>query len=113
MNAVTWWLRSTSSAPMTRKRSRARNDWATARWNFGDEYRCSNPDSRGEEVIFFKPVPMPALGGAAAIPLRFLDYLIHEPIRAVLLHGAGVPVLVPSPERYAIHKLIVGSPPEG
>src|SRR6266487_4055644 len=52
---------------------------------------------------------MPALGGAAAIPLRFLDYLIHEPIRAVLLHGAGVPVLVPSPERYAIHKLVVGS----
>ncbi len=56
-----------------------------------------------------KPVPMPALGGAAALPLRFLDYLIYETIRAVLLHGAGVPVLIPSPERYAIHKLIVGS----
>jgi hypothetical protein len=52
---------------------------------------------------------MPALGGAAAFPLRFLDYLIYQPIRAVLLHGAGVPVLIPSPERYAIHKLIVGS----
>ena len=24
---------------------------------------------------------MPALGGAAALPLRFLDYLIYEPIR--------------------------------
>lgn len=56
-----------------------------------------------------KPVTMPALGGAAALPLRFLDYLIYQPIRAVLLHNAGVPVLVPSPERYAIHKLIVGS----
>ncbi|MBR0801684.1 hypothetical protein JQ615_40770 [Bradyrhizobium jicamae] len=56
-----------------------------------------------------KPVTMPALGGASAFPLRFLDYLIYEPVRAVLLHGAGVPVLVPSPERYAIHKLIVGS----
>ena len=56
-----------------------------------------------------KPVPMPALGGAAALPLRFLDYLIYQPIRAVLMHGAGVPVLIPSPERYAIHKLIVGS----
>jgi hypothetical protein len=56
-----------------------------------------------------KPVPMPALGGAAAFPLRFLDFLIYQPIRAVLLHGAGVPVLIPSPERYAIHKLIVGS----
>lgn len=56
-----------------------------------------------------KPVTMPALGGAAALPLRFLDYLIYQPIRAVLLHGAGVPVLIPSPERYAIHKLIIGS----
>ena len=56
-----------------------------------------------------KPVQMPALGGAAAFPLRFLDYLIHQPMRAVLLHGAGVPVLIPSPERYATHKLIIGS----
>lgn len=56
-----------------------------------------------------RPTPMPALGGASAEPLRFLDFLIHDPVRAVLLHGSGVPVLVPSPERYAIHKLIVGS----
>jgi hypothetical protein len=53
------------------------------------------------------PPPMPALNGVAAQPLRFLDFLIHEPTRAVLLHGAGVPVLVPVPERYAVHKLIV------
>jgi hypothetical protein len=56
-----------------------------------------------------RPALMPALGGASAQPLRFLDFLIYEPVRAVLLHGAGVPVLVPAPERYAIHKLIVGS----
>lgn len=56
-----------------------------------------------------RPAAMPALGGASAEPLRFLDLLIHEPVRAVLLHGAGVPILVPAPERYAIHKLIVGS----
>jgi hypothetical protein len=55
------------------------------------------------------PTLMPALGGAAAEPLRFLDYLIYQPTRAVLLHADGVPVLVPSPERYAIHKLIVAS----
>ena len=54
-----------------------------------------------------QPAQMPALGGAAAQPLRFLDFLIYEPVRAVLLHGAGVPVLVPAPERYAVHKLIV------
>lgn len=64
---------------------------------------------RGSDDLTGKPVRMPALGGAAAYPLRFLDYLIHEPVRAALLHGAGVPVLVPAPERYAVHKLIVAS----
>ena len=55
------------------------------------------------------PAPMPALGGMAAEPLRFLDFLIHQPERAVVLHGAGVPVLVPQPQRYAVHKLIVAT----
>lgn len=55
------------------------------------------------------PVPMPALGGASAQPLRFLDYLIYQSVRAVILHGPGIPVLVPAPERFAIHKLIVAS----
>jgi hypothetical protein len=64
--------------------------------------------NRGPDDIAGKPVQMPALGGAAAIPLRFLDFLIRYPVRAVLLHGAGVPILIPSPERYAMHKLIVG-----
>lgn len=63
----------------------------------------------GSEDYGGRPTPMPALGGAAAQPLRFLDFLIYQPIRAVLLHGAGVPVNVPSPERFAIHKLIVAS----
>lgn len=65
--------------------------------------------NRGSDDLVGKPVNMPALGGAAAFPLRFLDYLIHQPIRAALLHGAGVPILIPAPERYAVHKLIVGS----
>lgn len=42
-----------------------------------------------------------------AEPLRFLDFLIANPMRAVALHGAGIPVLVPTPERFAVHKLIV------
>jgi hypothetical protein len=42
-----------------------------------------------------------------AQPLRFLDFLIHEPVPAVILHDAGVYVHVPAPERYAVHKLIV------
>ena len=63
----------------------------------------------GSDNYSGKPARMPALGGASAQPLRFLDYLIHQPVRGVLLHGAGVPVLVPAPERYAVHKLIVSS----
>jgi len=42
-----------------------------------------------------------------AEPLRFLDFLIHNPEQAVILHNAGIYVLVPAPERYAVHKLIV------
>ncbi|RDL47868.1 hypothetical protein BLJAPNOD_05093 [Ensifer sp. M14] len=56
-----------------------------------------------------KPTDMPALGGASAEPLRFLDFLIYEPIRAVMLHKSGISVIVPAPERYAVHKLIVAS----
>ena len=32
-----------------------------------------------------------------------------SPIRSVVLHDAGVPVLVPGPERYAVHKLIIAT----
>jgi hypothetical protein len=49
---------------------------------------------------------LPALNTAAE-PLRFLDFLIYEPVKAVLLHGAGTAITVPSPERFAIHKIIV------
>ncbi len=65
--------------------------------------------NRGSDNHEGKPVQMPALGGAATLPLWFLDSLIHQPTRAVLLHGAGVPVLVSTPERYADHTLTVGS----
>jgi hypothetical protein len=53
-----------------------------------------------------KPQALPAFRTDAQ-PLRFLDYLIHEPETAVVLHDAGIYVLVPAPERYAVHKLIV------
>lgn len=53
-----------------------------------------------------KPRRLAALGTDAE-PLRFLDFLIHAPEPAVLLHDAGVYVTVPSPARYAVHKLIV------
>src|SRR5262249_36390544 len=52
------------------------------------------------------PQPLPAFKTDAE-PIRFLDFLIHDPEPAVVLHDAGIYVLVPSPERYAVHKLIV------
>jgi len=54
------------------------------------------------------PLLLPALG-AYAQPLRFLDYLIHEPVQAALLYRSGVLVSVPQPARYAVHKLIVAT----
>lgn len=56
-----------------------------------------------------RPALMPTLGGAAAQSLRFLDFLIFDPRRTVMLHRAGIPVNVPAPERYAVHKLIVST----
>ncbi|SUY28257.1 hypothetical protein EDC40_11720 [Aminobacter aminovorans] len=65
--------------------------------------------NRGSDEYADHASPMPALGGASAQPLRFLDFLIHEPVRTVMLHRSGVSVTVPAPERYAVHKLIVAS----
>ncbi|MBL4930051.1 nucleotidyltransferase family protein [Fuscibacter oryzae] len=47
-----------------------------------------------------------AMQGDAQL-LRYLDFLIYGEINAVVLHGIGVPVNIPAPERYAVHKLIV------
>ena len=44
---------------------------------------------------------------AAAQPLRFLDYLIDNPVKAAIVDGGGVLVNVPQPARFAFHKLIV------
>jgi hypothetical protein len=58
--------------------------------------------NRGSNDNQDNPAEMPA-----ALPMRYLDFLIRDPIRSVILHKGGIPVSVPSPERYAIHKLIV------
>lgn len=60
-----------------------------------------------------KPQRLPALR-TDALPLRFLDFLIREPEPAVILHGPGISVNVPSPHRYAVHKLMISRRrPEG
>lgn len=53
-----------------------------------------------------KPVPIAALG-AAAMPLRFLDYLIEETQPGAVVGGQGTLVNVPRPGRFALHKLLV------
>jgi hypothetical protein len=66
--------------------------------------------NRSKEEYQDHAADMPALGHhIGAQPLRYLDFLLREPVRAVMLHGAGVPVTVPRPERYAVHKLIVAT----
>ena len=44
---------------------------------------------------------------AAAQPLRYLDYLIQDPIPGAVVNGDAIPVLVPQPLRFGLHKLIV------
>ncbi|MDP9840476.1 hypothetical protein J2T09_005263 [Neorhizobium huautlense] len=70
------------------------------------EFLTSN---RGSDDYIDQPATMPALGGASADPLRFLDFLIRDPMRTILLHKSGVPVTVPDPARYAVHKMIVAT----
>ncbi|CDZ43378.1 nucleotidyltransferase family protein [Neorhizobium galegae] len=65
--------------------------------------------NRGSDDYIDQPARMPALGGASADPLRFLDFLIRDPTRTMLLHKGGIVVTVPDPSRYAVHKLIVAS----
>jgi hypothetical protein len=85
--------------------SRSSTKFENAR-RFNIEFLTPNTGSDDYEDL---PAPMASLGGASAQPLRFLDFLIHEPIRSVMLYGGGVPVTIPAPERYAVHKLIVAS----
>ena len=37
------------------------------------------------------------------------DYSLTDPIDAVALHREGIPVRIPAPERFAVHKLIISS----
>ncbi len=75
------------------------------RYAVGDSYRVDLlTPNRGPDGD--APVRLPALQTDAQ-PLRYLDFLIYQEVQAVALYGAGVPINVPSPERYCLHKLIV------
>ncbi len=53
-----------------------------------------------------KPVHLASLDTYAE-PVRFLDYLLAGAQAAVLVARAGILVSVPSPARYALHKLVI------
>ncbi|MDE1976508.1 MAG: nucleotidyltransferase domain-containing protein [Elusimicrobia bacterium] len=53
-----------------------------------------------------KPVELGRLG-TYAHPLPYLDFLIENPERAVILDAGGFLTLIPSPARFALHKLII------
>lgn len=42
-----------------------------------------------------------------AQPLDYMDFLIESNQPAMMLYGAGIPVVIPDPARFALHKLAV------
>ncbi|MEJ6781293.1 nucleotidyltransferase family protein [Aminobacter sp. Piv2-1] len=54
-----------------------------------------------DEIVRLEPL------NVYAQTLPFLNFLIADPIPAVVLYRSGVLVQIPKPERYAVHKLIV------
>jgi hypothetical protein len=79
---------------------------------FGSRFEANNTDFK---VEFLTPLVGKESEGAVsirqfnvpAIPLRFLSYLVEKSVSAVALGRQPILVRVPSPERYAVHKLIV------
>jgi hypothetical protein len=59
---------------------------------------------RGKETS--KPIKISGLE-AYAEPVRYLDYLIQDVQPVILLYKHGILVNVPSPARFAFHKLVV------
>ena len=67
----------------------------------------------GPEPDTKKTLPLPWLG-VSAQPIRYMDYLIENPIRAVILLDRGsILANLPNPARYALHKIIVAEKREG
>ncbi len=58
--------------------------------------------ARGNETTRFHPGI-----GEHVQSLRFLEFSMENPVRQAVLYRHGVEVLTPSPERFALHKLIV------
>jgi hypothetical protein len=84
-----------------------------AHFNFEDKLPKAFVSERGLKIELLTsrgrtdgPVPIKGLA-CAAVPLRFMEYLLEDTMEVVALYGPGVRVRVPDPARYAVHKLIV------
>ncbi|MDD2772288.1 MAG: GSU2403 family nucleotidyltransferase fold protein [Elusimicrobiales bacterium] len=42
-----------------------------------------------------------------AMPLKYMDYLIEDTVQGAVVNGDGILVNIPTPARFALHKLIV------
>lgn len=69
---------------------------------FRREAKVNKEDIEHDERLTFAN-----LGDLEILPMKFLDFLIHDEMRAVALSKSGILVNVPRPEKFAIHKLIV------
>lgn len=76
-------------------------------------FEMKSPDGFKVEFLTTKknardksPVPIERFG-LHAQPLDFMDYLVADTRHAVILNGAGIPVVVPEPGRFALHKLAI------
>jgi hypothetical protein len=76
------------------------------RYGAGDALRV-NLLTPNDGTLATGPVALPALQ-ASAQPMRLLDFLIFQDVRAVLLFGAGVAINIPAPERFALYRLLIG-----
>lgn len=71
----------------------------------------------GLEVDLVAPLGFPWDQPVSSLPaleikaerLKFLDFLLKDELEAAVLYGSGIAINVPTPERFAIHKLIVGA----
>ncbi len=88
-----------------------------AHWNEGDKlpkaFKASSNDFLVELLTKHgrgrtSPVAVKSIGASAA-PLAFQEYLAADAIDVIALYGSGVRVRVPSPARYAVHKLMVAT----
>ena len=44
---------------------------------------------------------------AGAVPFQYPDWLVVERVRTIAPHGAGIPVAVPQPAKFVVHKPFV------